>query len=98
MLYYTKYRSKQKNYWHTINIKIEKNYELKKPGIKNRTCHYFDVIIKIEVFDFDNILSDEKSDENFLIYDVLHKTLIVAKLLRIIYSKVDGFIRDYDGT
>ena len=29
--------------------------------IKNRICHYSDDIIKIENFDFDKILLDEKS-------------------------------------
>ena len=37
------------------------NNELKKVCIKNRTCCYFDDIIKIADFDFDNILLDEKS-------------------------------------
>ena len=29
---------------------------LKEISIKNRTCYYFDEIIKVEDFDFDNIL------------------------------------------
>ena len=37
----------------TNNIKVENN-ELKKLSIKNRTCYYFDDIIKFEYFDFDN--------------------------------------------
>ena len=32
---------------------------------------YFDGIIKFEDFDFDNILLDEKSNENISLYDVL---------------------------
>ena len=35
--------------------------ELKEISIKNRTCYYFDDIIKVEDFDLDNILIDEKS-------------------------------------
>ena len=38
-----------------------------KVRIKNRTCYYFDDIIKLEDFDLDNILIDEKSYENILI-------------------------------
>ena len=38
-------------YWHPNNIKMENN-ELKKARIKNRTCYYFDDIIKTEDFDF----------------------------------------------
>ena len=33
----------------------------KKVDIKNLTCYYFDDIIKIADFDFDNILLNEKS-------------------------------------
>ena len=42
---------------------MEKN-ELKKVSIKNRTCYYFDDIIKIKDFDFDNDLLDQKSYKN----------------------------------
>ena len=90
-----KNRSKKKKCWHTNNIKKEKDNEFKKVGIKSRTCYYFDDIIKIEDLVFDSILLDKKSNENILIYDDLYKTLIGAKLLRIIFDKVDGFIRDY---
>ena len=58
----------------------------------------FQYIVEIEDFDFNNILLDEKSYENILLYDILYKTLIGAKLLRIIFNKADGFIRDYIGT
>ena len=51
----------------------------KKNYIKNRSCYYFDEITKIEDFDFDDILLNEKSDENVLICDILYKTLIGAK-------------------
>ena len=81
----------------TNNIKMEKDNEFKKVGIKNRTCYYFDDIVKIEDFDFDNILLEEKSSENILIYDASYKILIDAKLLRILFDKVDRFIRDYNG-
>ena len=60
-----------------------------KKRIKNYTCHYFDDIIKIEDFDFDIILLDEKSYEDIL---------IGAKSWRIKFDKVDEFIRVYDGT
>ena len=46
------------------------NNELKKVPIKNRTCYYFDDIIRLEDFDLDNILIDKKSHENILIYDI----------------------------
>ena len=52
-----------------------------KVGIKNGTCYYFENIIKIEDFHFNNILLYEKSYENVLIYGVSYKTLISAKQL-----------------
>ena len=36
--------------------------------------------------------------KNILVYDILNKTLIGTKPLRIRIDKVDGFIRVYDGT
>ena len=47
------------------------NDELKKIDIKNRTCCYFNDIIKIEDFDLDNILIYEKSYKNILLYNIL---------------------------
>ena len=49
---------------------MESNYELKEIIIKNRTCYYFDDVIKFEDFDLDNILIDEKSYENYLVYNI----------------------------
>ena len=43
---------------------MEINNEFKKMDIKNRTRYYFDDIIRIEDFNFDNILIDGKSYEN----------------------------------
>ena len=44
------------------------NNEIRKVRIKNRTCYYFDDIIKL-----DNILTDDKSHENISISDISHK-------------------------
>ena len=71
---------------------------LKKVQVKNRTCYYFDDIIKLEDFDIDNILIDEKSRENILIYGISYKTLIGQKPLHIRFDKIYGFSRIYDGT
>ena len=46
---------------------MECNDELKEIVIKNRMFYYFDDIIKIEEFDLDNILIDEKSYKNILV-------------------------------
>ena len=61
-------------------------------------CYYFDDITIIEDFDFDNFLLDEKSNGNILIYSVSYKTLIGAKPLRIVFNKIDGLIRVYNGS
>ena len=55
--------------------KMENN-ELKKVCIKNLTSYYFDDIIKLEYFNLDNILIDEKSYENILIFDIWDKNSI----------------------
>ena len=54
-------------------------------------------MIRIKNSDFGNILFDKTSNENMLIYGVLYKTLIDAKLLRIMFDKIDRFVRDYGG-
>ena len=68
---------------------------LKEISIKNHTCYYFDDKIKIEDFDFDNILLDEKSHENILVHNISYKTLIGAKPSCIRFDKVGGFITVY---
>ena len=80
-----------------VKYKIENN-EFLKVRIKNLKCCYFNDIIKLEDFDFNNILIDEKSHENILNCDISYITFIVPKLLRIRFDKIDGFIRNYDGT
>ena len=51
-------------------ISMDSNNELKENDIKNRKCYYFDDIIKIEDFDLDDILIDETSYENILVYNI----------------------------
>ena len=45
--------------------------------------YYYDNIIKIEDV---GILTDEKSDENIFVHNILSKTLIDPKLLRISFD------------
>ena len=80
------------------NIKVAINDELKKIDIKNHTCYYFDVINNINDVDLDNILVNEKSYGNYLIYDLACKTVYVAKPLGIIFVKAEGYVENYDGT
>ena len=79
---------------------MESKNELEKNDIKNRTCYYFDDIIRDLDINCNNILLDEKSYknkyENILIYDISYKTFMGAKPLRIRSNKIDGFIKIYD--
>ena len=71
--------------------------DLKEIDIKNRICYYFDDIIKIEDFDFDSILINEKSYKNILVSDISYKTLFGSKPLHIRFGEVVGIVRVYDG-
>ena len=73
-------------------IKTESN-ELREIHIKNCTCYYFDDIIKIEDFDFDNIIIDEKLYKKLLVYDTSYKTLFGSEPVHIRFDEVRGFIR-----
>ena len=53
-----------------IHNENKRNNKLKETNIKNRTCCYFDDIIKFEDFDLDNIFMEENSYENILVYNI----------------------------
>ena len=86
--FFIKYRARQKHLlpFYNVNIELKKfdvnnifwnlesNDELKEVNIKNCLCYSFDDIIKIEDFDFDSILIDEKSHRNILVYGISYKT------------------------
>ena len=79
---------------------MESKDELKEINIKNRTCYYFDDIVRVRDVDFGDILFHKKSYktyENILIYDIWYKTFMGAKPLRIRFDEIDGFIKIYDG-
>ena len=48
---------------------MESNDNSKDIDIKNRTCCFFDDVIKIEILDFNNILINDKSYENDFVYN-----------------------------
>ena len=66
---------------------MESDDKLKEIDIVKTIC--FDDIIEFEDFDLDNILIDEKSLKNVLVYNISYKTLIGAKLLRIRFNEID---------
>ena len=65
------------------------NNEFKNVPIKNRMSF---LMTQLEDFDF-NILIENKSHENILIYDISYNTVIGPKPLQIRFDEVDGFIR-----
>ena len=75
---------------------MESKNDFKKNDIKSCTCYYFDDIIRVEDVNFE-ILLDEKSYENILIYDISYKIFMRVKLLRIRFDEVYGVIKIYDG-
>ena len=57
---------------------------------KQRTCYYLDETVKIEYFDFDNMLLYEK---------VIRKYFGLLQVIQNFdWCKLDGFIRIYHGT
>ena len=79
---------------------MERNDELKEIHFKNCTCYYFDEIMRVGGFDFDDNLLDKKSNEspyeNILVYDISYKPFMGAKPLHIRFDKIDRFIKVYD--
>ena len=53
--------------------------------------------MRVRNIDSSDILLDEKSYENILIYEISSKTFMGAKPLRISFDKIDGFIKIYIG-
>ena len=54
--------------------------------------YYFDDIIELQDFDFDNISIDEKPHKNILIYNIPYKSLIGPKPLCKIYNGTRDFL------
>ena len=66
---------------------------MKKSKIKNCTCYYFDGIINFKDFDLLDLLLDEESYQNTLIYESSYKTFNGIKSLCIMYDKVMGLLK-----
>ena len=57
-----------KKYCNLGNTKMESNNEFEKFVVKNPRRYYFDEINRIQSFDFDNILLDEKYMKIFMTF------------------------------
>ena len=53
--------------------------------------------MNVEDINVDNIFLDENTYENILVYNILYKTFMDAKPLRIRFDKVDEIIKIYNG-
>ena len=72
---------------------MESNDELKKTDMKNRMYYYFDdIITNRDIYSVD-ILLDEKVYENVSVYGISYKASTGSKPLRIMFDKIDEFIR-----
>ena len=68
-----------------------RKYEFKKTDIKNRTCYYFDDIMRVIDTGFSDFLLGEKSYKtykNILIYDISCKTFMDPIPLHISFDKI----------
>ena len=72
--------------------------KLKETDIKNRTCYHFDNIININDLDIDNILMNEKTCKNFMVYKNAYNTLCGSKPLHINFNKVNEYVGIFDTT
>ena len=76
---------------------MKNNDKFKETDIKSRTCYDFYDLIKTEGPGLDNILKDEKSYDNILLFNISYQNLI-AKPLHVRFNKTDGFSGIHDGT
>ena len=76
---------------------MESKDKLNEIDIKSCTCFYFDDTMTVIDISFNDILLNEKSHKNTLIHDVLYKTFMGDKPLRIRFHNIDRFIKVYDG-
>ena len=74
---------------------MESKNELKEIDIKNRTCYYFDDVIKDIDINFTDILLDEKSCGSTSVYDISNNNFNGSKTIR--FHKIDGFVRVHGG-
>ena len=76
--------------------------EVKDIDIKNPTYYFFDDIINIKNFDFDNIKLDERSNKNILIYYIGYVRIKDSKNVKLnsvnplyhIFNKVNGYFEE----
>ena len=79
--------------------------EVKDIDIKNPTYYFFDDIINIKNFDFNNIKLDKRSYKNILIYYIGYVRIKDSKYVKfnsvnplyLIFNKVNGYFEEING-
>ena len=77
--------------------------KIKDINIKNRTYYFFNDIIIIVIFDFNDIKIDKTSYKNILIYFIGYVTIkkyiktYSGNLLLLIFGKVNGYFEEING-
>ena len=77
--------------------------KVKDINIKNRTYYFFNDIIIIVIFDFNDIKIDKTSYKNILIYFLGYVTIkkyiktYSGNLLLLIFGKVNGYFEEING-
>ena len=77
--------------------------KVKDINIKNRTYYFFNDIIIIVIFDFNDIKIDKTSYKNILIYFIGYVTIkkyiktYCGNLLLLIFGKVNGYFEEING-
>ena len=81
-------------------MKMENKDGLKEIDIKNRTCCYFDDIMRVTDIDFSHILLSKRSNKTYgkkLFYVLSYQIFMGPKQLLISFDKIDRFIKIHDG-
>ena len=73
---------------------MDSNDELKEIDIENRTCYYFNDMIKFEDFNLDNILVDEESFENILVSGISYKIGLMLNIFILDSIKQISFMKN----
>ena len=66
--------------------------ELKETDIKSRMYYYFDDLLRDREIDLSDVLLDENSHENILIYDIWYKAFMGAKKNRCVFGPRNRWI------
>ena len=76
---------------------MESKDKWKEIDFKNLTCYYFDNTMSASDISFNGLLLNKKSLKDNLVFDLLYKTFMGRKPLRIRFDQIYGSIKVYNG-